>query len=285
MLEVTQPPAGHPWACRGWGWGVVEGRWGLGLEIGVRWRGGGGGRVSAHTWASRGLGVTRPQGWLAGRRGRLEAGGHGAGSAGVEGDGLPPRTPVRRSLWRRSVVGRWVWSELCPSLCTLGVPVGPLTVRGSVVSKMGAVTLGSRQTRAARPEVPAVAVGWEALFHRRGTGGWLDLGAAKRDLRASPCLGSRLTSPSPGESSWVPSGPCFLLRELWRQTAPPNSAGRLSGDPFWAGASGGALSSDLSRGGLFWSSALPNPAGGREESGSCFLLPPPKTRKTLPWGS
>lgn len=37
------------------------------------------------------------------------------------------------------------------ALCTLGVPVGPLTARGSVASKMGAVTLGSRQARAARP--------------------------------------------------------------------------------------------------------------------------------------
>lgn len=74
------------------GWGVEMG---LGAGDGGSLAGVGRCRVPAREWAPRGLGATRPQGWLAGRRGRLEAGGRGGGRAGAGGGGHPPRTPVR----------------------------------------------------------------------------------------------------------------------------------------------------------------------------------------------
>lgn len=58
------------------------------------------------------------------------------------------------------------------ALPTCGVLVGPLTVQEQVASKMGAVTLGSRQARAAGPGVLRVASG---KLHPQGRGGWLNL--------------------------------------------------------------------------------------------------------------
>lgn len=86
------------------------------------------------------------------------------------------------------------------------------------------------------PMIPRWQWSWEALCALGGSG-WVagSWGGQGKPREASPCLGSRLTSPSLGGSSGVPSGPCFLPRELWAPAAaaPRNWAGRLSGGLSW----------------------------------------------------
>lgn len=207
------------------GFGVGVGI-GLGVDGGTV-AGGGGFRVSAPAWASRGL---------AGCCERPEAGGHRVEALVPEEVGTAPAAPTPHPSAAWASGGEVSSGAGCGLSCaharlTLEVPVGSLTVRGSLASKMGAVTLGLGQARTARCRRSRVGCRAGRLFPPPGHG------AAKRDPKASPCLRSRLTSPSPGGSSWVPSGPCFLPRELWCPAAPWNWAWRLSGGLSWEGAS------------------------------------------------
>lgn len=137
MLEVTLfpppsppgPPVGLPWVGLGWGGGGAGGvwggggdrawgggwRWGLGREMGVRWRGWGGAgspRVSGPrgAWVRRG----RRAGWP-GVAGDWRPADAGVGAPVREEVGTHPALQCARGRWRRSVLRRGVWSEWCPS--------------------------------------------------------------------------------------------------------------------------------------------------------------------------
>lgn len=237
--------------------GGAGGRWGLRRETGVRWRGGG----------SAGAPRARAPRGVWGRRGR------GAGRAAAGGGGRPPRTPGRRSGR-----GRWVWSEWRP-FARVGCPWA--------------------RSLCERPWPPRRALG---PWVRGGEGGSARGSCrSRRAGRLFPTLGARGAAGSRGgqerpEGLASPGAPAHLpfpwgtvLGALGALLPPAGS----SADPGRALVRRPLLGRSRRRGSAFRPLSCrarrvirtPESCQRKKESGSCFLLPPPKTGKTLPWES